>query len=328
MAIILPSSYTNILSITETQKAIVFIKDTFQRELSSALGLTRVSAPLFVDPLTGLNDNLSGSEKAVNFVTSTNKELEIVQSLAKWKRYALKEYNLSGIFTDMNAIRKNENPDNIHSYYVDQWDWEKVISKEERNLSYLKETVRKIYKAFLITASETNKKYPNLSYSLPDDVTFISSTDLLSLYPNLNAKEREYQICKKHKAVFIIGIGEALINGESHDNRASDYDDWKLNGDLLLYNEVLDIPFEISSMGIRVDASSLSYQAKVKNVDLSSSYHKAVLNNELPLTIGGGIGQSRVSMFLLKKAHIGEVQSSYWPESQIEEFKKVGIYFL
>ena len=323
-------NYHSSLDIGETQKAIKLIKNEFELKLAEELGLTRVSAPLFVDPNTGLNDNLSGKEQAVGFDLIDKKHLEIVQSLAKWKRYALKKYNLSGLYTDMNAIRPNEELDNLHSLYVDQWDWEKVITKEERNLDYLKDTVRKIYKAFLKTEDFISSLYPELKHDLPKDITFIDSNELLKMYPNLTNKERENEITKKYKAVFLIGIGKRLDNGEVHDLRASDYDDWNLNGDILVRHDTLKIALEISSMGIRVNKDVLLKQLSDKNENfkLERDYHKQIINEELPLTIGGGIGQSRLCLFFLNKAHIGEVQSSYWDEQDIKEFAKYNIILL
>lgn len=323
-------NYHSSLDIGETQKAIKLIKNEFELKLAEQLGLTRVSAPLFVDPNTGLNDNLSGKEQAVGFDLIDKKHLEIVQSLAKWKRYALKKYNLSGLYTDMNAIRPNEELDNLHSLYVDQWDWEKVITKEERNIDYLKDTVRKIYKAFLKTEDFISSLYPELKHDLPKDITFIDSNELLKMYPNLTNKERENEITKKYKAVFLIGIGKRLDNGEVHDLRASDYDDWNLNGDILVWHDTLKIALEISSMGIRVNKDVLLKQLSDKNENfkLERDYHKQIINEELPLTIGGGIGQSRLCLFFLNKAHIGEVQSSYWDEQDIKEFAKYNIILL
>ena len=322
--------YEPILDLVETQKAIKLIKNNFEKNLSSALGLARVSAPLFVDPKTGLNDNLSGKEKAVSFNLLNGQGLEIVQSLAKWKRYALKKYDLSGLYTDMNAIRPNEELDNLHSLYVDQWDWEKVIKKEERNLDYLKQTVRNIYKAFLETEEYISKLYPALKHDLPKDITFLTTDELLDLYPNLDNKGRENAITEKYKAVFIIGIGRKLKDGSIHDARAADYDDWDLNGDILVWHDTLKVALEISSMGIRVNKESLLKQIEIKHEEfkLEYDYHQQIINNELPLTIGGGIGQSRLCLFFLNKAHIGEVQSSYWDKEDIEEFKKYHINLL
>lgn len=322
--------YKSVLDLMETQKAIKLIKNNFEINLSKELGLTRVSAPLFVDPKTGLNDNLSGKENAIGFDLIKGQHLEIVQSLAKWKRYALKKYHLPGIYTDMNAIRPNEELDNLHSLYVDQWDWEKVISKEDRNLEYLKSTVRHIYKAFLATEQYIRELYPALKHDLPKDITFITTEEMLKKYPDLTAKERENAICKEYKAVFIIGIGQELSDGNSHDARASDYDDWNYNGDILVWHDTLKIALEISSMGIRVDRESLLRQLSIKNENfkLEYDYHKQIINSELPLTIGGGIGQSRLCLYFLNKAHIGEVQSSYWDKEDIEEFKKYNIHLL
>ena len=323
-------NYHSPLDLMETQKAIKLIKNNFELNLSKELGLTRVSAPLFVDPTTGLNDNLSGKENAVGFDLIDGKHLEIVQSLAKWKRFALKKYNLSGLYTDMNAIRPNEELDNLHSLYVDQWDWEKVIQREDRNLDYLKSTVRHIYQAFLKTEEYIRGLYPVLKHDLPEDITFITTEEMLQKYPNLSNKERENAICKEYKAVFIIGIGKELSNGESHDARAADYDDWDYNGDILVWHDTLKIALEISSMGIRVDEESLLKQIKIKNEQfkLDYDYHKQILSGDLPLTIGGGIGQSRLCLYFLNKAHIGEVQSSYWDKKDVEDFKKFNIHLL
>ena len=324
------NDYKPVLDIVETQKAIKLIKGTFETNLATALELSRVSAPLFVDPKTGLNDNLSGKEKAISFNLLNGQELEIVQSLAKWKRYALKKYDLKGLYTDMNAIRPNEETDNLHALYVDQWDWEKVIIKEERTLSYLKDTVRKIYEAFLETEKTVSTIYPNLKHNLPSAITFFTTQELLDRYPTLTSKERENAITKEYKAVFIIGIGSALSDGSIHDTRAADYDDWSLNGDILVWHDTLSIALEISSMGIRVNKASLMSQTALKGEEykLEYDYHKAILNDKLPLTIGGGIGQSRLCLYFLNKAHIGEVQSSYWDKEDIEEFKKYNINLL
>ncbi len=327
--------YKSKLSLIETEVAIKFIKDNFERELAKALKLTRVSAPLFVLPETGLNDNLSGSERAVKFdVSSLGKEVEIVQSLAKWKRMALAKYGFeagTGLYTDMNAIRRDEDSlDAIHSVYVDQWDWEKIITKEERKLSYLKKTVKSIYKAILKLCKLVNAKYPEIVHNLPKDITFISTKELEAEYPNLSRKERENAIAKKYGAVFIYQIGWNLKDGKPHDTRAADYDDWKLNGDLILWYDVLNIAFEISSMGIRVDEKSLEKQLKAKGEEdkKSNPYCQDVLNGKLPLTIGGGIGQSRLCMFFLNKSHIGEVQASVWSEQTIKENAEKGVQLL
>lgn len=328
---ILVQNYKSKLNVFETQVAIKLVKDTFQTKLAKALNLMRVSAPLFIEPATGLNDNLSGYEKAVNFnVLENNQELEIVQSLAKWKRHALNKYNATGIYTDMNAIRPCEDLDNIHSLYVDQWDWEKVIKKEERNEDYLKETVKKIYNALLETSYEIRKVFPNLVHNLPKEIKFITTDELEDLYPSFSRKERENAIAKEYGAVFLMKIGHRLKDGLAHDGRAADYDDWSLNGDLLLWYDVLNMAFEISSMGIRVDDKSLVYQLKEKEEEykMNLPYHQDIINSRLPLTIGGGIGQSRMCLYLLNKAHIGEVQVSYWSKEDIETFKSLNIYLL
>ncbi len=328
---IYPKNYQSILNLVDTQRAIKLIKDTFEKELAKELDLMRVSAPLFVEPGTGLNDNLSGYEKPVSFeVNENNRELEIVQSLAKWKRYALKKYNIDGLYTDMNAIRRFEDLDNLHSLYVDQWDWERRLGVKERNVSTLKRTVKKIYKAFNKTCKVLVKQYPELTNDLPKDITFITTKDLEARYPNLNRKERENAICKQYGAVFLMQIGASLKDGKPHDSRAADYDDWKLNGDILLWYEPLQIAFELSSMGIRVNKDSLVKQLKAKGEmgKFALAYHQMVINEQLPLSIGGGIGQSRLCMYLLKKVHIGEVQSSYWPEDDIKEFKKYNVELL
>ena len=320
------------IDLKETQVAIKLIKDFFEKALAEKLNLLRVSAPLFVDPKTGLNDNLTGVEQAVGF-TFQDKHLEIVQSLAKWKRYALAKYNLTldqGLYTDMNAIRPFETIDNLHSIYVDQWDWEKPIERSNRNLEFLKETVAEIYDALKLTNEEIAKHYPSLKKDLPDELFFITTADLEKLYPNLSPKERENKICESHKAVFLMQIGWTLENGKPHDQRAADYDDWHLNGDLLVWFDVLGIALELSSMGIRVDEESLVLQTKAVNEEhkLKMMYHQAILNNELPLSIGGGIGQSRLCMYLLDKAHIGEVQSSYWTEEEIKKALEQNIKLL
>ena len=328
---IYPKNYQSVLNLVDTQIAIKLIKDTFERELAKELDLMRVSAPLFVEPETGLNDNLSGYEKAVNFVVNEDeKNLEIVQSLAKWKRYALNKYNIDGLYTDMNAIRRFEETDNLHSLYVDQWDWERRLTPEQRKIGTLKRVVKRIYRAFLKTYSLLIKKYPVLQSNLPKEITFVTTKELETKYPSLSRKERENAICKEYGAVFLIGIGGKLKDGEPHDARAADYDDWKMNGDILLWYEPLQIAFELSSMGIRVNKESLVKQLKVKKEEykLEMPYHKQILNDELPLSIGGGIGQSRLCMYLLKKIHIGEVQSSYWPDEDIKAFKKCNVDLL
>ena len=328
---IFPNNYRSVLDLKDTQIAIKLVKDTFENELAKQLGLMRVSAPLFVEPSTGLNDNLSGYEKAVNFVVNQNsQELEIVQSLAKWKRFALGKYDIDGLYTDMNAIRRFEELDNLHSLYVDQWDWEKRLTAEQRNVRTLKTVVKRIYKAFIKTYQKLIKQFPVLERNFSKDVTFITTKELEKLYPNLSRKERENEICKKYGTVFLMQIGGKLKDGQPHDSRAADYDDWKLNGDILLWYEPLQIAFELSSMGIRVNKDSLLKQLKAKKEEykLEMPYHQSIINETLPLSIGGGIGQSRLCMFLLKKVHIGEVQSSYWQNKDVEEFKKYNINLL
>lgn len=325
--------YKSNLNLMETQIAIKFVKDTFQKELVKKLNLLRVTAPLFVLKNSGLNDNLSGVERPVGFNLNNNSEIEIIHSLAKWKRMALKKYGFelnTGLYTDMNAIRKDENLDFIHSIYVDQWDWESVISEKQRTLSYLKKVVRRIYKAILALENKVGRKYPSLKKNLPTDITFISSSELEKRYPNLSRKERENQITRIHKAVFIYQIGWPLKDGIPHDTRAADYDDWNLNGDILLYNEMYDMALEISSMGIRVNEISLIEQLTYKNEldKVNNDYCKQIIDKQLPLTIGGGIGQSRLCMYFLNKAHIGEVQVSIWDQEEVEKLKEKGIDLL
>ncbi len=332
--IIKPQGYKSLLDLRETQVAIKATKDCFQNNLARELRLTRVSAPLFVDSESGLNDNLSGSERAVSFdVKETGRVLEIVHSLAKWKRYALKEYGFKkgeGLYTDMNAIRRDEDTDNIHSIYVDQWDWETVIAKEERTEATLKEIVKKIYSVFKATEEFINSKYPQIKPRLPEDITFITTQELEDMYPDLSGKEREHQITKRFGAVFIMKIGGALKSGKKHDGRAPDYDDWELNGDIVFYDDILDIPFEVSSMGIRVSEESMRRQLKAANCEERAElpFHRDLLDGKLPYTVGGGIGQSRICMFILHKAHIGEVQASAWPKEMREECEKNGISLL
>ena len=334
MCLIIPEQYKSSLGVIQTQQAIKDLKDYFEQRLSEELKLTRVSSPLFVLPETGTNDNLNGVEKAVNFnVPNINKNVEIVQSLAKWKRVALKKYGFEtgrGIYTDMNAIRKDEELDNIHSIYVDQWDWELIIDKEERNKVKLKEIVKKIYKVFKETEEHVHEIYPEIKKILPKEITFITSQELLDMYPDLSPKEREDKIVRDKGSVFLMQIGKILDNGDKHDGRSPDYDDWELNGDILFYNPVLDNAIELSSMGIRVDEESLKYQLDVANCNdrKELDYHKALLAGKLPYTIGGGIGQSRICMFFLNKAHIGEVQVGIWPEKMIEECSEAGIELL
>lgn len=333
-SLIIPSGYASHLSIVETEIAIKKIKDLFQIKLAENLNLTRVSAPLFVRVDSGLNDGLSGVERPVGFDTKDSKDqLEIVQSLAKWKRLALHKYKFSpesGLYTDMNAIRRDEEVDNIHSIYVDQWDWEKVILEEDRTIETLISIVKDIYEVFKITSYKMNYEFPQIVTELPKEIFFITSQDLLDLYPDLTPKEREYAIAKEHGAVFIMQIGKLLSNGEMHDGRAADYDDWELNGDILFYYDVLDIALELSSMGIRVDAPSLLKQVKIRDQEykLEMDFQKSVLNNTVPFTIGGGIGQSRICMFFLRKAHIGEVQASIWDDETIDLCKEHNINLL
>ena len=324
--------YSSILDIYQTQRAIKFVKDTFQTSLAKKLDLLRVSAPIFVKKKSGLNDGLSGVERPVNFLFQ-DEEVEIVHSLAKWKRMALGKYDIylhKGLYTDMNAIRKDEHLDFYHSLYVDQWDWEMVIEEKDRTFSFLKKIVRKIYRSVYDLAKAVEKKYPSLKHDLVKDITFISTKELEKRYPNLSRKEREDAICREYKAVFLYQIGWPLKDHLPHDSRAADYDDWKLNGDILLYYPLYDMAFEISSMGIRVNKESLIKQLEYKNeaYKLENDYCKSILNDEIPLSIGGGIGQSRLSMFMLNKAHIGEVQVSVWDEEEIEELKKHNIKLL
>ncbi len=334
MELIINDKYSSKLSLLETEIAIKFVKDTFEKELAKALNLTRVSAPLFVLPETGLNDNLNGYERAVGFdILTLKKNAEIVQSLAKWKRNALKKYGFddsTGLYTDMNAIRRDEDLDNIHSCYVDQWDWERVIRKEDRNKTYLKQMVKKIYKVLQTVEKKVNQKYSCFTTKLPKDILFISTKDLEKKYPTLDRKSRENEICKEAKAVFIYQIGWPLKDGQSHDGRAADYDDWKLNGDILVWDEILGMALELSSMGIRVDSESLVKQINHKKElnKLDNPYSQAVINNELPLTIGGGIGQSRTCLFFLEKMHIGEVQASIWSEEDVNLLSSKGINLL
>lgn len=319
MSVLLPKKYKKTLTVRETQQAIVLIRDTFQEKLSSALNLQRVSAPLFVRPETGLNDNLNGVERAVSFDVPAigGAECEIVHSLAKWKRMTLGRFGFApgeGLYTNMNAIRRDEEFDNLHSMYVDQWDWCRVIEKKDRNITTLKETVIKIYNAIKETQKEVCKIFPVLENNFPDNIEFVTTQELLDMYPNLSAKERENKILKEKKAVFLMQIGGKLSNGQKHDGRAPDYDDWTLNGDIMVYYPVLDIAFELSSMGIRVDEDTLVRQCRETGTEdrLNLDFHKAILNKQIPYTIGGGIGQSRLCMFMLGKTHIGEVQSSVW----------------
>lgn len=333
--IVIPEGYRPLLNLKETQIAIKQVKDFFQRELAAELNLKRVSAPLFVSPESGLNDNLNGVERPVSFGVKEqdDKPFEIVHSLAKWKRLALKRYNFNvgeGLYTDMNAIRRDEDTDNIHSIFVDQWDWEKIIPEDARNEQTLRETVKAVYEALRVTEKYMANKYDYVECFLPEEITFVTTQELVDLYPGLSAKEREYEIVKKYGAVFLMQIGDILSNGEKHDGRAPDYDDWKLNGDILVYYPVLDIALELSSMGIRVNAESLAEQLKKAGCEERAEFpfQKALLHGELPQTIGGGIGQSRICMFFLRKAHIGEIQVSVWPQEIYDEAAAKGITIL
>lgn len=342
MSLFIPKDYTNLLdSLENTEKAIKAVKDMFQDNLSAQLALLRVTAPMVVMSGTGLNDDLNGVESPVAFPVKgmNSRQAEVVHSLAKWKRLKLAQMNVvpgRGIYTDMNALRPEEELDNIHSIYVDQWDWEKVITKEQRCLDYLKSTVRRIYEAVKVTENKLYVEFPQILPMLPEDIYFIHSEELLLRYPDLGPKERENAVAKEYKAVFIIGIGAELSDGRPHDGRSSDYDDWStvnsdgyqgLNGDLILWNPVLESAFEISSMGIRVDSEALRRQLALKGESDKEDlmYHSMLLDGKLPYTIGGGIGQSRLCMFLLRKAHIGEIQSSVWPQEMRRICHEAGI---
>jgi len=326
--------YVSLLNEFDTQSAIALVKDKFAAELCDSLDLSRVSAPLFVKQGSGLNDDLNGVERPVSFdILETGEMAEVVHSLAKWKRMALLKYGFpihTGLYTDMNAIRRDEECDSIHSLYVDQWDWEKIITAEDRTEDYLKATVRSIYGALLRTASAVSQKFPNIESYLPPQIYFVSTLELEEMYPDLTPKQREYAITKEKGAVFLMKIGGLLKNGKKHDGRAPDYDDWELNGDILIYNRTIDCAFEISSMGIRVNRESLIKQLKAEGKEsrLDYEFHKMLISGALPLTIGGGIGQSRLCMLLLHKAHIGEVQVSIWPEKEIAKCKSQGINLL
>ena len=330
----IPEGYSPVLDEYDTQRAIAYIKQTFQEEFASALNLKRVSAPLFVTESSGLNDNLSGVERPVSFdVPAIGAEAQVVHSLAKWKRLALKEYNFKlgqGLYTDMNAIRRDEVLDNIHSIYVDQWDWEKIITAENRNLDYLQLIVRAIVGAICATHDRLRVRFPQLRTSLCREVSFITSQELEDMYPNASGSEREKLYLYEHKTAFIMQIGGKLKSGKPHDNRAPDYDDWELNGDLFFWDDTLGRALEISSMGIRVDAESLDRQLTVSNCNERRElpFHKMLLNNELPLTIGGGIGQSRLCMLMMGCAHIGEVQSSIWDSETVSVCENAGVPLL
>ena len=338
--LIIPKTYKSLVSVEQTELAIKQIKDFFQANLSTALRLRRVTAPLFVLKGLGINDDLNGVERAVNFPVKDlgDANAEVVHSLAKWKRLALADYKIEpgyGIYTDMNAIRADEELDNIHSLYVDQWDWERVITAKDRNIKFLKRIVCSIYDAMLRTEYLVNETYPQINPILPDEIHFIHAEELLQKYPNLSSKDREDAICKEYGAVFIIGIGGKLSNGKEHDLRAPDYDDWTtvgenglpgLNGDLLVWNELLGHALELSSMGIRVDNESLLRQLKMKGKEdrLNLYFHKRLMEGTLPLSVGGGIGQSRVCMLLIHKAHIGEIQASIWPTEMRKKCREAG----
>ena len=335
MGLILPEHYDPRLSVRETQEAIKYIRDTFQKEFGKEMNLERISAPLFVEKSSGLNDDLNGVERPVQFDIAgvPGETIEVVHSLAKWKRMALYKYGFQpgeGLYTNMNAIRRDEELDKLHSCYVDQWDWEKVIKKEERTVETLEATVRNIFKIIKHMEHEVWYKYPQAVNHLPDNIFFITTQELLDMYPNMNAKERENAITKEHGCVFVMQIGDKLSNNEKHDGRAPDYDDWTLNGDILFWYEPLQSALEISSMGIRVDEDTLLEQLKKENCleRCELPFHKAILNKELPYTLGGGIGQSRLCMLLLKKAHIGEVQASLWPEDMVDTCLKNNIQIL
>ena len=331
----IPKNYESALSLHDTQIGIKTVKDFFQRLLAERLNLLRVSAPLFVDPASGMNDNLNGVERPVSFGIKEQNEYEaqVVQSLAKWKRYALKKYGFcegEGLYTDMSAIRRDEITDNIHSIYVDQWDWEKIISRQDRNLDTLKDVVRTVYKVLRKTEKYMSIQYDYIEEILPHDIFFITTQELENMFPDYSPKEREYYIAKAKGAVCIMQIGDVLESGERHDGRAPDYDDWSLNADIVVYYPVLDIALELSSMGIRVDKDALLSQLEKAGCPERASlpFQKAVIEEQLPFTIGGGIGQSRICMFFLRKAHIGEVQSSLWPPEIVEEAEKNGIHLL
>ena len=335
MQLIIPKGYDSGLTMRETHEAIKYIRDTFQNEFAKQMNLYRISAPLFLEKSTGLNDDLNGIERKVSFDTKEEPgtKIEVVQSLAKWKRYALGRYDFKpgeGLYTNMNAIRRDEDLDNIHSIYVDQWDWEKVITKEERNEEFLKNTVRQIFKVIKHMSHEVWYKYPSALYELAEDVTFIDSEELRCMYPDKTPKERENLFAKENGCIFVMRIGDKLGDGKPHDGRAPDYDDWQLNGDLLFWYEPLNMALEISSMGIRVSKESLHTQLeKAGALDREElPFHKAVLNKELPYTIGGGIGQSRLCMLLLRRAHVGEVLSSWWPKEMRDKCEANNIHLL
>lgn len=331
----LPEDYRSALSLYETQIGIKTVKDFFQKSLADNLNLLRVSAPLFVFPESGLNDNLNGVERPVSFgiKEQADKPAEIVHSLAKWKRFALKKYGFEeghGLYTDMNAIRRDEDTDAIHSIFVDQWDWEKIIRHEDRTVETLQQVVRQVYRALKKTEKYMAIQYDYIEEILPKEICFITTQELADRYPNLTAKQREYAAAKEHGAIFLMQIGKILTNGEPHDGRAPDYDDWELNGDIIVYYPVIDIALELSSMGIRVDEVSLAKQLAIAGCEERRKlpFQKAILERKLPYTIGGGIGQSRICMFFLRKAHIGEVQASLWPDEMLIEAESKGLQLL
>ena len=334
MNLIIPKNYNPVLDLRDTEIAIKLVKDFFETELARALNLTRVSAPIMVTPQSGLNDNLNGVERPVSFdILETGEMAEIVHSLAKWKRQALKTYGFrpgEGLYTDMNAIRRDEVTDNIHSIFVDQWDWERIITPEERNEATLRDIVKKIYLTLRKTEGFVCAHYPHIRPELPESIAFVSTQELEDRYPDLTPKQREYEAAREHGAVFLMGVGGALRSGKIHDGRAPDYDDWSLNGDILLYDPLLDISLEVSSMGIRVDPEALRRQLAIRGCEERAElpFQKALLNGELPLTIGGGIGQSRMCVYLLRKAHVGEVQASLWPEDVVEACRAANIQLL
>ena len=334
MKLIIPKDYNPALNLRDTEIAIKLVKDFFETELARQLNLTRVSAPIMVTPESGLNDNLNGVERPVAFdVLETGQMVEIVHSLAKWKRQALKTYGFQpgeGLYTDMNAIRRDEETDNIHSIFVDQWDWERIITEDQRNEAFLREIVEKIYLTLRKTEGYVCAHYPHIKPELPDHITFVTSQELEDRYPDKTGKEREYLAAKEYGAVFLMCVGGALKSGEIHDGRAPDYDDWSLNGDILLYDPILDISLEVSSMGIRVNPEVLKKQLAIRGCEERAAlpFQKALLNGELPQTIGGGIGQSRMCVYLLRKAHVGEVQASLWPDDVVEACHKANIQLL
>ena len=334
MNLIIPRNYNPVLNLRDTEIAIKLVKDFFEQELARALNLTRVSAPIMVTAESGLNDNLNGVERPVSFdILETGRQAEIVHSLAKWKRQALKTYGFAvgeGLYTDMNAIRRDEQTDNIHSIFVDQWDWERIMGPGERNEAFLKDIVRRIYLTFRKTEGYVCAHYPHIRPELPEEIAFVTTGELEDRWPEKTPKEREYLAAKEYGAVFLMQVGGALKNGKPHDGRAPDYDDWNLNGDILLYSPLLDISLEVSSMGIRVDPEALRRQLKIRGCEERAElpFQKALLNGELPQTIGGGIGQSRMCVYFLRKAHVGEVQASLWPEDVMRACKEANILLL